>query len=76
MIHPWTGASPGPSSKKVTTCRAIYAQNGLEALDILKRETICVILTDMQMPEMGGLDFSKWRCTAARSPRIANAVSG
>jgi CheY-like chemotaxis protein len=47
----------GAIVEKVTTCRAIYAQNGLEALDILKREKICVVLTDMQMPDMDGLEL-------------------
>jgi CheY-like chemotaxis protein len=47
----------GAIVEKVTTCRAIYAQHGVEALDILKREKICVVLTDMQMPEMDGLEL-------------------
>jgi CheY-like chemotaxis protein len=34
----------------------ISAANGFEALDILKREKVNLIITDMKMPKMDGLD--------------------
>ena len=36
---------------------AIYAQNGLEALDLIRDEKPDVVLTDLQMPEMNGLEL-------------------
>lgn len=35
------------------------ASNGLDAMDVLKRESVHVIFTDIQMPEMNGLELSK-----------------
>ena len=36
---------------------AIYAENGREALSVLDRESPDVVLTDLQMPEMDGLQL-------------------
>lgn len=36
-----------------------YANSGKEALEILKSETIDILVTDMRMPEMNGLDLLK-----------------
>src|SRR5579859_4297636 len=42
---------------KVGGLRVEYAIHGRDALDAMSRETPAVVLTDMQMPEMGGLEL-------------------
>ncbi len=37
--------------------RVIYAQHGVAALEVLEREAVALIVTDLQMPEMDGLEL-------------------
>ena len=46
----------------------LAAGNGREALDVLARELVDLVLCDMQMPVMDGYEFA--RCTRA-NPRYA-----
>ncbi|WP_193198990.1 ATP-binding protein [Nostoc sp. MG11] len=59
------------------------ANNGLEALFVLRRQSYDVVLMDLQMPEMDGLTTTQYICqewTPDVRPRIialtANAMSG
>ena len=62
--------------------RADLASNGIEAIESLERQTYDVILMDVQMPEMDGLDAAREirKLTSATQPHIiamtANAMEG
>jgi CheY-like chemotaxis protein len=41
-------------------CNQLFAMSGEEALKILQKEEVHVIVTDMLMPDIGGLELSKF----------------
>ena len=45
--------------RKTRDCRVVYAENGREALEMVVKESPTTILTDLQMPEIDGLQLVK-----------------
>jgi two-component system response regulator HupR/HoxA len=52
--------------------KSLFANSGKEALEILKKHEVHVLVTDMRMPEMGGLDLL--RIVKEEYPRIVRMV--
>jgi len=50
----------------------LYAASGAEALEILKENQVQVLVTDMRMPEMSGLDLL--RIVKTEKPQIVRIV--
>ena len=44
------------SLRKVGFARFLFAQNGLEALNVLENEPVDIVIMDQRMPEMNGLE--------------------
>src|SRR2546429_5056930 len=49
-------------------CRVTTATNGVEALEILRKQSFDVIITDLNMPDRGGLWL--WRQALALRPEL------
>lgn len=47
------------NSMQYFNCTVTEAENGIEALELLKHQTFDIILMDLQMPEMDGLETTK-----------------
>jgi len=56
-IRPWTAIWRGAIVQKMGGWHSIFAGNGVEALAVLEKQTPDVVLTDMLMPEMDGLQL-------------------
>ncbi|MHC4735311.1 MAG: response regulator [Planctomycetota bacterium] len=53
---------------------SLFANSGQEALEILKQKEVHVLVTDMRMPEMSGLDLL--RIVKKEYPHIIRMVNG
>lgn len=54
---PAEGLRAGCILEQQLGCKAHYAASGAEALEILERERLSAVLTDLVMPEMNGLEL-------------------
>ncbi len=52
--------------------RSLFAESGKEALEVLEKEEVHVIVTDMRMPEMSGLELLK--IVKEKYPQIVRLV--
>src|SRR5437588_12340598 len=49
----------GSLLEKIANVKAVYAEDGRQALDVLGRQALDLVLTDLLMPEMDGLELTK-----------------
>ncbi len=57
-------------SLQVLECKIVEAANGLEAQEICKKSLPDVIVLDLMMPKMGGMEFMKWFRAEYQTPYI------
>src|SRR4051794_39865636 len=67
----------GQLVEKITGLRVLYASNGKEALEMVKRSLPLAILTDLQMPKMDGLELvEEMRCLHPGIPVVLMTALG
>lgn len=55
---------------EIEDCKVLIATGGRVAKEIIEREPIDVLLTDMKMPDGSGRDLLTWICTRNDRPSI------
>lgn len=53
-------------------CRVFTASDGEEAVEILEREPVDLLVTDYEMPRMNGLELIRW--SQARLPHLPTVL--
>jgi two-component system chemotaxis response regulator CheY len=57
--------------QRLPNLRFLFANDGLQALDVLSREAVDLLVTDINMPEMDGIELvSKVRAISASLPIV------
>lgn len=54
------GLAEGINWNRLKCYRPFLAKNGLEAIDIIEKNDIDIIITDIKMPGMDGLELAEW----------------
>ena len=63
--------------QKITGLRVLFANDGKEALAVLGREPVGLVLTDLQMPRMDGLELAEEiRCNYPLIPVVLMTAAG
>ena len=57
-------------SEQKIPCQYVEAENGSEALDILMKQPIDMILLDWNMPKLSGIDFLKKVCAISKYAKL------